>query len=626
MPVTIPSLRDYQIDAQNAICAEWAGGSNRLLVQMATGLGKTTLFASLLSHATIRRWLESFPKNERAMLVIAHRERLIDQAAARIQLMNPGAMVSIEQGDRHANPWSDVVVASIQTLAAMKGRRLKRLLHRTRFRLVVIDEAHHASAATYRNVLVALKFLPPADASDKENTEAADFDDVAKMEEALRGWDAQAPKDQIVIGVTATTNRSDAIGLGCVFQSLAYNYSIKPAVEAGWLVPIVPWVIETTASLDDVRTTHGEFNQKDLAEAVNNTVRNQLAVAAWHEHAPQLPTIAFTVDVAHAYAMAEAFRASGVRAVAVSGETPRDEIRAAFRDFEQGRLDVLTNCMIATEGVDLPTAACILNAKPTKSATLYTQMVGRGLRPHPDDPVGPDRVRLMGGKFKKPHCIVIDLVDISRKHSLQAAPALYGLPPGMKGNGDDLRKLEGELEAFKEQFPTFDVEKALSEGRYTLEQLRAHAKTFDIWTVPELGSVGAGLSLNWIRIGEDRYRIQYPWADGTEVLVVQKDILGRYDISCTLRPREAKEHATRQRTIASQIPTVKEALTCAEAFVAGERGSTVKLKDREAPWRSRPASPKQKALLTRWRVPFSPTITAGDASDRIDIYQSRRGR
>lgn len=608
-PVHAPTLRGYQIDAQNAICAEWAQGHNRLLVQMATGLGKTTLFASLLSQTTIRRWLESFAKGERAMLVIAHREELIDQAAARIQLMNPGAMVSIEQGDRHANPYSDVVVASIQTLAAMKMRRLKRLLHRTRFRLVVIDEAHHASAASYRNVLVALKFLPPADASEQDNIEAADFDDVAEMEKALSGWDAQAPKDQLLIGVTATPNRSDAIGLGCVFQSIAYSYGIKPAVDAGWLVPIVPWVIETKASLDDVRTTHGEFNQKDLAEAVNNEVRNRLAVAAWHEHAPGVPTIAFTVDVAHAYAMADTFVGQGVRAVAVSGETPRDERQAAFQDFKRGKVDVLANCMIVTEGVDLPMAACILNAKPTKSATLYTQMVGRGLRTHP-------------GKDK---CIVIDLVDISRKHSLQAAPALYGLPPGMKGDGDDLRKLEGELEAFKEKFPSVDLAEALAKGHCTLAQLNAYAKTFDIWSIPEMGALGAALSLNWIRTGAEHFRLQYPWGDGIEVLTVEKDILGRFEVVCTLRPRSDSANK-RQRTVASQLPTAVEALALAETFVNNERGASFKLKDREAPWRRKPASEKQMALLRKWQIPFAPGLTAGDASDRIDLYQSRRGR
>ena len=600
-------LRDYQHACLDAICSEWAKGNNRLLVQMATGGGKTSVFAALWAHPPVAKWLQSFPVGQRAMLVVAHREELIDQAADRLRLMNPKAAVTIEQGDRYASPYSDIVVASIQTLSAMKGRRLKRLLQRMRFRLVVIDEAHHASADSYRNMLVALRFLPPADASDSENDEAADYADIEQMAMALRGWETEAPKDQLLIGVTATPNRSDAIGLGCVFQSIAYSYGIKPMIDDGWLVPIVPWVIETKTSLDQVRTTHGEFNQKDLAEAVNRDDRNQLAVAAWREHALNQQTIAFTVDVAHAYAMATAFEAQGIAAQAVSGETPKEDRAAAFARFRDGRIQVLSNCMIVTEGVDLPMASCILNAKPTKSATLYTQMVGRGLRPYEG----------------KPHCVVIDLVDVSRKHSLQAAPVLYGLPPGIKAQGDDLRKVEEGFEAFREQFQTFDLEQALAGGGKTLAQLHAEATSFDVWAVPDLGPLGTGLTLSWLKVGADIFRLQYPWADGTEVLKVEPDMLGHFGVSCTHRSHDG---AVRQRTLGAQISSAREALALAETFVSIERRTVTRLTAKDAGWKAHPASEKQKALLMRRRIPFPPSLTKGRASELLDLANARRGR
>jgi superfamily II DNA or RNA helicase len=143
---------------------------------------------------------------------------------------------------------------------------------------VVVDEAHHAAAASYRTALAHLGFLPLEVSSESGELEAPTHDDVAKMKASLAGWDARAPKDRLLIGVTATPNRSDAIGLECVFQTIAYSYGLKQAIEDGWLVPPVPWVIETKTSLDQVRTTAGEFNQKDLAEAVNTPERNALAL------------------------------------------------------------------------------------------------------------------------------------------------------------------------------------------------------------------------------------------------------------------------------------------------------------------------------------------------------------
>jgi ATP-dependent helicase IRC3 len=611
--MSAPTLRKYQTDSLEAIADAREKGTNRVLIKKPTGTGKTVTFAAMLKFPRLKAWLEELMRAGQhkgaQMLVIAHREELLDQAADKISRANPGMMVSIEQADRYANRYSDVVIASIQTLAARKCTRLLRLLQHHTFRLVIVDEAHHAAAPSYRTALVHLGFLPPADLSESGDVEAASYDDVLKMEEALKGWDDQAPKDRLLVGVTATPNRTDAIGLGCVFQTIAYSYGLKDAIDDGWLVPITPWVIETDSSLDAVRTSHGDFNQKDLAEAVNNDRRNQLAVAAWREHAENLPTIAFTVDVAHAHALARTFETAGYRARAVSGETPKDDRRQILRAYTEGRLDVITNCMVLTEGTDLPLTRCILHAKPTKSATLYEQMTGRGLRIHPG----------------KPDCIVIDMVDVARRHSLQAAPVLYGLPPGLKTKGEPLGQALEDLEALRAKFPMFDVEAALAGQRMTLAQLSAKASTFDVWTVPELGALREVVSMNWIKTGDDRYRLQYPWGDGTETLVVQPDVLGHFDLVATLRPRDGG--LVRQRTMAAQIPTVVAALTLAETFVEQERQSVLKLKDRSAPWRDRPASQKQIAYLLRLRVPFNPkTITMGRASDLIDLAQSRRAR
>jgi ATP-dependent helicase IRC3 len=624
----IPNLRPYQVDALNAIVKANGAGTNRVLIKKPTGTGKTVTFAAMLQWPGLATWLRQFPAGQRKMLVIAHREELLDQAADKIRKANPGIMVSIEQGDRYSNKHSDVIIASIQTLQASKFRRLKELIRHNTFRLVIVDEAHHAAAPSYRTALVHLGFLPPADVSDSEELEAASENDVREMAKHLEDWDARAPKDRLLVGVTATPNRSDAIGLGCVFQTIAYNYALRQAIDDGYLTPIVPWVIETSTSLDDVSTRMGEFNQKELADAVNNPRRNQLAVEGWSKYASERQTIAFTVDVQHAHDLADAFEAVGVKAAPLSGKTPKDERRAILSDFTAGRLQVVTNCMVLTEGTDLPAASCILHAKPTKSSTLYEQMTGRGLRPHPDDPVGPARVAFIKRDetsvltLKKPDCIVIDVVDIARRHSLQTSPTLYGLPPNVDPKGKELGKFERELDEFREKYPQIDLN---SLGRISLEGLLVRASTFDIWKIPELGEMESYVSFGWVKTSDDTYRIQYPWGEGTELVQVQPTVLGNYEISLTLRPAD-RNLPPRQRTLAIGYETAQAALGVAEAFIRQDRREVVRLKDKSAPWRDRPASPKQIALLRRLGAPIRASITMGQASDLIDLANARRAR
>jgi hypothetical protein len=350
----------------------------------------------------------------------------------------------------------------------------------------------------------------------------------------------------------------------------------------------------------------GDFNQRELAEAVNTPRRNRLAVDSWQLYAADRSTIAFTVDVQHAHDLAAMFVERGITARALSGQTPKDERRDILRAYTAGQVQVITNCMVLTEGTDLPRTGCILHAKPTKSPTLYEQMTGRGLRIHPG----------------KTDCIVLDLVDVARRHSLQAAPVLYGLPPGLKTTGDALDGLARGLEALREQHPGFDIDAELAKGRCSLRELLDRASTFDVWSVPQLGAIGEGLTLRWIKVAADRYQVSYPWGDGQETLVVEKDLLGHFDVSMTLSPKDGRP---RQRTMASQVANAQAALQLAEAFVLQERRSVVKLRDRDAGWRKKGASPKQLALLRRMRIPHNPQgLTMGQASDLIDLAQARR--
>jgi ATP-dependent helicase IRC3 len=240
-------------------------------------------------------------------------------------------------------------------------------------------------------------------------------------------------------------------------------------------------------------------------------------------------------------------------------------------------------------------------------------MTGRGLRIHPG----------------KTDCIVLDLVDVARRHSLQTAPVLYGLPPGLKAEkGKTLDQLEDEFAELMEKYPQLNV---ADMGRKTLSELSAAARTFDIWSVREMEQYGQGLTMQWIRTDDEAFRIQYPWNDGTETITVSKDLLGHFEVRVTAKSNQGFAFGpgtgAGPRVLAAGVITAQAALHLAEAYVAQERRSVSKLKDRDAPWRTRPASEKQLGLLRKLRIPHNAQkLTMGGASDLIDLHHVRRGR
>jgi len=476
---------------------------------------------------------------------------------------------------------------------------------------IFVSNCHHASADSYRRVLAVLGFLPdhggvaPLDSllSSTKRTEAI----AARM----NAWDAVAPQDRLLVGFTATPNRTDAVGLSVVFQTIAFSYPMKAAIKDAWLAPPRALAVATDASLEAVRTTAGEFNQKDLATAVNTPQRNAQALLAWQQHALGRPTLGFTVDVAHAHAAADLWQKAGHRFLPISGQTPDDDRRRLLRQYTEGQIDGLFNAMLLTEGTDLPRTSCILHLKPTKSATLYTQMTGRGLRLFPG----------------KDDCLILDMVDISRKHSLMAAPVLYGLPPLINAKGQRLDVLEADIAALRDEHAGVDLDAILS-SLTDLDQLRSRLVEVNVFDVQPLDpSVLQATHLDWMRAGEV-YRLNYPWSDGHETVRVSQDMLGHWDVAVEFHPRAADATALRQRTIASQIANLATAVMLGESYVTEQRGSVAKMKSRTARWKGNPASTKQMEFLKRLRVPFNAaTLTSGAAGALIDsALHHRRGR
>lgn len=376
-------LRDYQEAARDAIFQAHREGVTRPLACLPTGTGKTVLFGAVAKDRNTKT------------LVLAHRDELLNQAIEKISLVWPEASFGRVKADEN-DFQKQVVCASVQTLA--RPNRLEQVAH-AGFETLIVDEAHHAAALSYRRILDYLGFM--------------DGDPVFMN-----------------LGVTATASRGDGIALGHVFEKIVYQVSILTMIRAGYLSDIRAFRITTGTDLGGVGIRNGDFIEGQLAAVVNTPERNQAVVDAYLEHAAGRKAIAFAVDVAHAEDLAETFRSNGVEAEAVSGKTPDDERKEILARFRAGEIQVLTNCAVLTEGYDEPAVSCILMARPTKSKTLYIQCIGRGTRLFPG----------------KTDCIVLDFTD--SRHDVCSLPTLVGKVLTLK-QGQSVR--EAIAEAIKEK-------------------------------------------------------------------------------------------------------------------------------------------------------------------------------
>lgn len=369
--------RWFQREACEAITEGWAENRSQLLV-LATGLGKTFCFSSIA-----RNWQGN-------VLVLAHREELLEQAKASLERMT-GETVEIEQAERRASRKARIVVASFDT---MRTQARKDRFGKDHFGLVICDEAHHCLARSYR--------------------------------ETLEWFNAK------LLGVTATPDRGDEKALGQVFDQVAYCFDILQGIEAGYLVPLRGHQVELgEIQLDGLAKVAGDLAKGQLDEVMVRAVEG--IVHKTLELAPGRQGIGFLPGVKSAQYATERMNALlPGSAIFMSADTPRDERRALVRDFKAGKYRYLFNCMIATEGFDCPGASVIIQGRPTLSRSLYAQMVGRATRVLPGLVEGipgregsAERRALISGSSKK-DALILDFVGNATKHALMSPVDLLG--------------------------------------------------------------------------------------------------------------------------------------------------------------------------------------------------------
>ncbi|HSA66357.1 MAG TPA: DEAD/DEAH box helicase [Methyloceanibacter sp.] len=319
--------------------------------------------------------------NRGRSLLLAHRIELLEQAAR--QFESASLSVELESGASKASPVgmfpSDAVVATIQT---MRGRRLE-MWPRNAFGTIFVDEAHHATSASYRAVL--------------------DYFEGTK-----------------VLGVTATPDRGDGVALGGVIDHLAFEYNLRQAIEDGFLCPLRALAVDMpTVDLSSVRTTQQEHGRDLSAEDLSRVMMGEQQL---HEMAGPIAresgdrsTIVFvpSVEIAHELARALGAYLGDARAEALDGGSSKQHRAEVLGRYQRGETRVLVNCALFTEGFDAPRTACVAIARPTKSRALYAQMIGRG-------------TRLYHGKD---HCLILDLAPANMRHALVApVDLLLGKP------------------------------------------------------------------------------------------------------------------------------------------------------------------------------------------------------
>lgn len=332
----LPALREYQVDAIQALRREIAAGKRRIGLSSATGSGKSRIMLEMALSAA---------RKGKRVVVFCDRIQLVQQMSGHMH--SAGLEHGILQGENSRAAYMPVLVASIQTVA-------KRGLPESTD-LVLIDEFHAcAGRSEYRKVI----------------------------EGAMVG-----SSKTIVIGFSATpwsrglARHYESLG-GPLFESLVTTVPIPKLIEDGFLVDADVYA-PVDPDLTGVKTTAGDYNEKDLGEAMNRPKLVADIIPTWIKLAYGKPTVVFAVNIAHSEAICAEFNKAGIKAEHICCYTKDDERLAILKRVESGETMVICNAMLLTTGWDFPACQCMVLARPTKSLVTYVQMVGRCIRPFP---------------------------------------------------------------------------------------------------------------------------------------------------------------------------------------------------------------------------------------------------
>lgn len=335
------SLRPYQIDSKQEIYEAWAV-IRSVLFQMPTGTGKTRIFASIIKDirdVSVQKRVIPQPR----ILILVHRTELINQIYDTL-LHKYHIICGIIKSGFQETPEAMVQIASVQSLS----RRLSRWKD-VPFGYIVIDEAHHALAKTYLSIC---KLYPGAK----------------------------------ILGVTATPCRLNRESFRKIFDKLIVSKSVQQFIDDGYLSPFRYYSIKPDNDLQydidsiNVFGANGDYAEQELMKVCDKTKIRARLIKSYKDYALGKKGIVYSINKTHNKHIASQYEEIGVRVATIDADTPESERKKIVNDFRAGRVDIICNVNIFSEGFDCPDVDFVQLARPTMSLSLYLQQVGRALR------------------------------------------------------------------------------------------------------------------------------------------------------------------------------------------------------------------------------------------------------
>lgn len=433
-------LRDYQIETHKALRSHYETGKNRLMVNLATGLGKTAAIAAILP--------ETFPElAPHGVLFLSHRREILYQAYRSFkQKWGAEKWIGLEMGEYHATGQEDMIFASVDSIGRMIGSRIGKFRNRY-FGIVIADEGHHVSPdGTWDNIL---NYFGVGSDTSQHHT----FSNGTKP---------------LSVFLTATPVRPDGQALSPFLDEIAAVYDIRYGIREGWLT--------------DIKSYHVESEGAEIG-TLDWDVQVDFLVKTWQKYARGMRTLMFARSVEQSELMAGTLsRQLGLMAGHVDANTP-DEIRQDIvKRFslpygDPNAIELMSNRLIFTEGYDNPAIQCVLDNAPTESQSLYIQKIGRGLRPTCDlssfatAEERKEAIRLSNKPF------LTYITTFPLKHGLDMAATLFGLPKDVDTNGKMIEEIIDVLEYEERTMPEAPTRDLKGLGSIELTLRRQ-----DVWT------------------------------------------------------------------------------------------------------------------------------------------------
>jgi superfamily II DNA or RNA helicase len=602
-------LRDYQRECIRDLHSRWDAGAWRVPSVLATGLGKTVIFAHLAEQ-----FLADTPGKR--VLILAHTDELVNQAASKMKQTAPHRTVGIVKAERNEVS-AHVIVASVQSLRNKKRREQLRNVG-----LIIVDECHHAVATTYRSILEHFGAFP-SPCSECNGT------GVGGDEAVPNGgcWDCRGTGlynggecSVKVAGFTATLARGDKKKLSEVWEACTFTRGISFGIRRGYLLDVRgKRVVVPDFDISNVKKSAGDYADGDLARELERSLAPEIVAEAYVKNASDRKGVAFWPTVELAQLGAEAFNAAGIPSETIYGMLDRDPRRSMLRRLASGATQVVHGVAVLTEGFDDPTISCIVIARPTQSAPLYQQMVGRGLRPN-----------LALASADRGDCLVLDVVGASRNHDLRSLVDL---------SEKEIREEIAEDEVLS-LLDMEEQEEALAEDDISLappEEELYNGATEHVDFDP-LGRTTIGA---WMQTSSGYYFL--PASKEAYVLIVPSEEPSTFDVAWLTQSARTFWH----RECSGMPPYFSNSRSCRCGGHAGSpggltehRGMSVEMAcswaeevmedmggsfgSKRASWRRRPITANQKFTARNEGIEITEDMRQGELSDRLGTIMATR--